>query len=69
MKKILIMVVLGLFIFSTFSAVGNVLKIKSSSKKNIESYVVCLNSADYKTYKIYTKATFEGDGFNYLELP
>jgi len=69
MKKILIMVVLGLFIFSTFSAVGNIIKIKSSSKENIESYVVCLNSADYETYKIYTKATFEGDGFNYLELP
>ena len=69
MKKILIMVVIGIFILSTFSAVGNVLEIKSSSKENIESYIVCLNSADYKPYKINTKATFEENYFYYFELP
>jgi hypothetical protein len=70
-KKILIMVIIGIFIFNTFSAVGNVIEIKSNTTetKNIESYIVCLNSAEYNSYKIYTKDIIERNDFNYLELP
>ena len=69
MKKILIILVTGIFIFSTLNAEGNVLDIKSSSTDNIESYIVCLNSAEHKSYKVYNKGKVEGNDLNYLELP
>ena len=69
MKKILIILIVGIFIFSTFSAAGNFLEIKSSSKENIETYIVCLDSAEYKSYKIYTKDKVEKNDYNYLGLP
>jgi len=71
MKKILIIVVLGIFVFSTFSAVGNTIGIKyyTTENNNIESYAVCLNSDEYKTYKIYNKETIGKNDFNYLHLP
>jgi len=68
-KKILIMLIIGIFIFSTFSAVGNVVEKSSSTEdKNIVN-IVCLDSAEYKVYKTYTKNTVGKNDLNFLELP
>jgi len=65
-KKILIMIIIGIFIFSTFGSVVNSIRIKSQVN---DSYIVCLNNEDNKAYKSYNKDIVERNEFNYLNLP
>jgi hypothetical protein len=71
MKKIISIIIVAIFVFSAFNALGNSIKTKSdiSDLKSFENYAVCINHGEYKAYKLSIKESIEKDDFNYLQLP
>ena len=70
MKKILSFILVTVFVFSTFSAVGN--SVTKESNKNVEineSFVISLTYPDYQIYRNNAKTKLENINFNYPKEP